>query len=83
VSITPIQSFQQYKSGGYELSAGEGLDGADADDGEFLRKELKSCSEVSITSTAKGLRESLMLVLYCKQLAKMRRISVANAATEE
>jgi hypothetical protein len=58
-----MHSFQQYKSGGYEGGADPG--GAEAAiDGEFLKKTLMSCSAVSITSTASGLRESLMLVLY-------------------
>jgi hypothetical protein len=77
-----MQSFQQYRRGGYDMEdAGAGAVPAPAVEDRFFKKNPRSCSAVSNTSTATGRSESLMLVLYCKQLAQIRRTSVANAAT--
>jgi hypothetical protein len=77
-----MQSFQQHRRGGYVIDdAGAGAVPAPAVEGTFFTKNPRSCSAVSSTSTATGLSESLMLVLYWRQLAQIRRTSVAKAAT--
>jgi hypothetical protein len=76
-----MQSFQQYRRGGYVIEdAGVGA-AVVAAAATFFKKNPRSCSAVSNTSTATGRSESLMLVLYWRQLAQIRRTSVAKAAT--
>jgi hypothetical protein len=81
-----MQSFQQYRRGGYDDDDDDDIAPGWAADGgggvPLFKKWPNSCSAVSSTSTATGRSESLMLVLYWRQLAQIRRTSVAKAATD-
>ena len=70
-SIAWTQSAQQYNNVGYTTLGDSG----------FAMKYLHSSSAVVRKSIATGRNESLMVVLYCKQLAAMRRKSPTNSST--
>ena len=70
-SIALTQSAQQYNKVGYTTLGDSG----------FAMKYLHSSSAVVRKSIATGRNESLMVVLYCKQLAAIRRKSPTNSST--